>query len=102
MYVSPMNMFDQSEEIKGFNGPSYSPALDSKRLNKQHVRIRNLMLDGQWRTLSEIESELGYPQASISAQLRHLRKPRFGRYIIDKRRRGDRSQGLFEYCLRTK
>jgi hypothetical protein len=80
-----------------FNGPDYSPSLDKERLTDQHFRIRHLMLDGRWRTLGEIEDLLGYPQASISAQLRHLRKPRFGAFIVDKRRRGHGRAGLWEY-----
>ena len=80
-----------------FNGPEYKPDHDFKRLSKQHDRIRECMLDGVWRTLSEIEHLTGDPAASISAQLRHLRKPRFGSYIVGRRHRGDRKQGLHEY-----
>ena len=82
-----------------FNGPDYIPLEDNSRLEKQHERIRNLMIDGQWRTLSEIATHTKDPQASISAQLRHLRKPRFGRFKIEKRSRGERKKGLFEYRL---
>ena len=57
------------------------------------------MIDGEWRTLSEIEFITGDPQASISAQLRHLRKERFGGYLVELRSRGDRENGLFEYRL---
>lgn len=80
-----------------FDGPDYSPELDFTRLTRQIDRIRELMLDGEWRTLDEIAVLTGDPVASISAQLRHLRKPRFGSYIVYKQRRGDRSRGLFEY-----
>ena len=82
-----------------FDGPAFRPALDAARLGKQHERIRDLMLDGVWRTLGEIAVVTGYPESSISAQLRHLRKPRFGSFIVEKRRRGRREQGLFEYQL---
>lgn len=57
------------------------------------------MLDGFWRTLSEIARELGYPEASVSAQLRHLRKPEFGSYLVDKRRRKAQSS-VWEYRVR--
>jgi hypothetical protein len=80
-----------------FNGPDYQPELDFTRLTGQLCRIRDVMSDGKWRTLREIEYLTNYPAASISAQLRHLRKPRFGAYFVDKRRRGERSLGLFEY-----
>lgn len=55
------------------------------------------MMDHAWRTLDEISSLTGDPPASISAQLRHLRKERFGSHIVEKRRRGERETGLFEY-----
>lgn len=90
------------QETKGqtsmrFNGPEFSPEIDATRLRAQHDRIRVLMLDGKWRTLSEIESITRDPVASISAQLRHLRKTRFGSYQVERRARGDRTHGLFEY-----
>lgn len=80
-----------------FNGSDYAHAIDAPRLARQHERIRDLMLDGQWRTLAEIETATGDPAASVSAQLRHLRKERFGSYLVEKRARGDRAVGLFEY-----
>lgn len=82
-----------------FNGPSYEPALDEKRLKGQMLRIVKLMIDGEWRTLNEINEDTGDPPASISAQLRHLRKKRFGGNIVDKRRRDDDTRGLWEYHL---
>ena len=82
-----------------FNGDVYDPAFDDERLSKQQDRIKLLMLDGLWRTLPEIEMITGDPPASISAQLRHLRKPRFGSFCVEKRSRGDRVSGLFEYRL---
>lgn len=77
-----------------FNGAAYEHARDSERLAKQHSRIRDLMLDGQWRTLARISELTGDPPASVSAQLRHLRKPRFGAYAVEKRHLG---QGLYQY-----
>lgn len=79
-----------------FDGAAYDHEIDSPRLIGQHAEILALMLDGRWRTLAEIESATGYPQASISAQLRHLRKPRFGGYEVDKRRRTT-DGGTWEY-----
>jgi hypothetical protein len=77
-------------------GPAYHPALDRERLQGQMRRVYRLMADGRWRTLAEIAEATGDPQASVSAQLRHLRKPRFGGHRVDKRRR---SGGLWEYRL---
>jgi hypothetical protein len=79
------------------DGPEYQPEHDQERLNLQHEAIRDLMLDGTHRTLGEISAVTGYPESSISAQLRHLRKPRFGAYVVTKRRRGNEKRGLYEY-----
>lgn len=82
-----------------FNGPAYVPEIDDARLTGQIKRIFDCMADGKWRTLAEIQMITGDPQASISAQLRHLRKLRFGKHEVNRRARGDRSYGLFEYQL---
>jgi len=59
------------------------------QLRKQREVIRDVMLSaGQcatWLTLDELAKLTHYPPASISAQLRHMRKPRFGAYEVVKR-----------------
>jgi hypothetical protein len=40
-----------------------------------------------WLTLEELSKLTHYPPASISAQLRHLRKPENGGYVVEKRPR---------------
>lgn len=82
-----------------FDGAVYDPAMDDRRLEKQLGRVFSVMKDRQWRALNEIAKLTGDPEASVSAQLRHLRKPRFGGYTVNRRPRGDRSLGLFEYQL---
>jgi len=77
-------------------GPAFVEHIDGKRIKRQHEVIRDYMLRTGWKTLGEIERALGYPQASISAQLRHLRKPCFGNHIVQKRRRTD---GTWEYSV---
>lgn len=79
-----------------FNGPDYQPERDDARLTLQLETIRDLMLDGKWRTLAAIAKECRAPEASVSAQLRHLRKERFGRYIVNKEYLGN---GLYHYQL---
>lgn len=80
-----------------FDGPAYDPEQDKDRLKNQLGRIYECMRDHAWRTLDEIEAATHEPVASISAQLRHLRKPRFGSYRVEKQHRGDPKNGLFEY-----
>ena len=57
----------------------------------QLLTIRDLMLSaarrGAWLTLGEIARLTEIGEASISAQLRHLRKSRHGRHRVEKRRR---------------
>jgi hypothetical protein len=67
-----------------FDGAEYQPTRDDARLTGQLLRIWNVVCDQQWRTLEEISRATGDPQASISAQLRHLRKPRFGGHEVEK------------------
>lgn len=78
-----------------FDGDVYVPALDDERLTGQLGRIFELMRDGEWRTTFEIHDETGDPQASILAQLGHLRKERFGSFLVEKRRRT--LSGTWEY-----
>lgn len=77
---------------------------------KQREVIRDVMLSaGQcanWLTLEELARLTQYPPASISAQLRHLRKPRYGGYAVVKRCRvvnkAMRAEGfgaLWEYSV---
>lgn len=83
-----------------FDGQTYDPALDRERLRLQLGRVFALMIDGEWRSLAEIETTTGAPQASISARLRDLRKPRFGSYLVERRRRENLNRGrcgTFEY-----
>jgi hypothetical protein len=82
-----------------FNGPVYAPEHDQPRLARQVDRVFDAMKDGEWRTLSEIAAASGAPEASVSAQIRHLGKPRFGSHAHEKRPRGERERGLWEYRL---
>ena len=76
-----------------FDGPAYNPARDHARLGAQLTRIFALVRDGRWRTLAAIAAATGDPEASVSAQLRHLRKLRFGGHTVERRRVG----GGYEY-----
>jgi hypothetical protein len=60
------------------------------RRRHRHV-LCDVMLSAQqcetWLTLDELAKLTHYPPASISAQLRYLRKPEFGGYEVEKRQR---------------
>ncbi|HET9401946.1 MAG TPA: hypothetical protein VFO34_13445 [Candidatus Acidoferrales bacterium] len=53
---------------------------------------------GGWMTLREIAELTAYAEASVSAQLRRLRKPRFGGFTVEKRRRSS-SEIQWEYRI---
>lgn len=88
-----------------FDGATYNAQLDQVRLTSQLARVMGIMLDGDWRTLSEVARITHDPETSISARLRDLRKEKFGRLSpscrlhVERRRRGDGKRGLFEYRL---
>ena len=77
-----------------FDGSDIDDQRDTPRLSKQLETIRFLMSDGNWRTLPDIAQITGYGEASISAQLRNMRKARFGSLTVNKRYI---SNGLYEY-----
>lgn len=87
---------------------SFSPSVPSVELERwnqgaplispsaqQLVRVRELMRDGKWRTLSEIADVTGDPEASVSARLRDLRRPKYGLWTVTRKRAGS----LYLYCL---
>jgi len=86
-------------------GPTYRAPLDQKRLQNQTVRVRSCLYQaarrGEWLTLEQMQHRTGDPTPSISAQIRHLRKPQFGSHIIRKRRREEPQRGIWEYQLQV-
>ena len=79
-------------------------------LRKQGEVIRDVKLSaGQcatWLTLDELAKLTHYPPASISAQLRHMRKARFGAYevvkrcrAVDKAMRAEGFGAVWEYSV---
>ncbi len=53
-----------------------------------------------WMTLEEMAGKTKYSPASISAQLRHLRKPEYGGWVVEKRPRArEKKEVVWEYRL---
>ena len=79
-----------------FDGPAESTEGEDNRirLGGQLGDVYDLMSDGEWRLLRTIAQVTGHPPASVSAQLRHLRKARFGSYKVEKMHLG---KGLYSY-----
>lgn len=82
-----------------FSGADYDEEKDGRRLTGQILRVFEVMQDQKWRTLGELAALSGAPESSASAQLRNLRKTRFGGHTVNRRPRGDRAHGLYEYQL---
>ena len=89
--MSQRSFFD-----KPFDGDDYNDKRDRKRLTGQIERVFKAMKSGRWMTLDDIVAMTGDPHASVSAQLRHLRKPKFGSHVVLK---GHKGNGLYEYRL---
>ena len=83
-------------ETYTFDGNTFDDQRDGSRLQAQLDRVHSVMADGAWRTLHDLSEACGSPEASVSARLRDLRKPKFGGYEVERRyvRRG-----LHEYRL---
>lgn len=89
-----------------FDGETFVPEFDAARLSGQLAAVYQLMSDGEWRTLAGIGHAVRRvpgceraTEASLSARLRDLRKPRFGAHTVEHRRRGDAEGGFWEYRL---
>lgn len=81
---------------EAFDGASYDPNQDHKRLRAQLVKLKTIMSDGGWHTLDELASELGCKEQSASARIRDLRKSKYGSHIVKRERI---EGGLFRYRL---
>lgn len=78
------------------DGQTFDHKRDGARLNKQAQDVFNLLANGQWYTLDQISYCTNHPQASVSARLRDLRKPKFGGFTVEKRNLG---KGTWIYRL---
>lgn len=80
----------------GFDGETYDDTRDRTRLARQMAAVRRVMAPGDWWTLGLLAAVVGAPEASVSARIRDLRKPRFGGYTVEKRYR---ARGVWEYRM---
>jgi hypothetical protein len=71
---------------RAFDGASYQPDQDHKRLRAQLEKVRTIMADGQWHTLSELADAIRCKEQSASARIRDLRKDKYGSQTIERRR----------------
>lgn len=85
---------------KKFAGPAFDAELDEVRLTGLQLAIFNLMKDGVFRTHGEIKEAIGRgSENGIAAMLRSLRSKKHGHHTVNKQRRGEPTNGLWEYQL---
>lgn len=91
---------------KAMKGRSATPGRRRQRDVLCDVMLSASQCD-TWLTLDELAMLTHYPPASISAQLRHLRKQEFGGYEVEKQKRlsgrilhGEDFGTIWEYRLR--
>lgn len=105
MIRKPMPEDDLNEDMPLFRGADYTPELDEDRLSSGLRITIAVMRDGAWRTKHEIacaaEAQHDKPVSmeSIGRYLRYAREDRNGGWVLQKRRRGDPTGGLYEYRL---
>jgi len=87
-----------------FDGPEYDAIKDEVRLTGQLLDVWKVAVNrqhnGGWFTVDYIVQRTGFPANSVQAQLRNLRKPRFGSYDVQRRRVTE--SGLYEYRVGEK
>ena len=81
-----------------FDGSDYVHKRDGIRLTGQLERVFDVMKSGQWISLRELSDRARCPEASASAQMRNLRKERFGGFEVEKKYT---HMGLFLYRLKV-
>lgn len=92
----PARVREKLGYLPDFDGETIVQDRDKPRLFPQLQRVGGAMKDGAWRTLAQIGTVTGDPEASVSARLRDLRKPKFGGHEVERRHVSD---GLHEYKL---
>jgi hypothetical protein len=78
------------------DGVTFDREADSARLGRLMAAVERAMGNRQWWTLAGLSRATGGPEASVSARIRDLRKPRFGGHTVERRRCAN---GLWEYRL---
>jgi len=70
--------------IWDFDGETYVAERDGERLGRQLKAVKAALGDHRWHTLAELARLADASEASVSARLRDLRKPRFGGYVVER------------------
>jgi len=81
---------DQMSEAAALSPGARRDGMIRPGVKQRETLLMMLRLAAQyetWVTLAELAAKTKFPPASISAQLRHLRKEKYGGWTVEKRRR---------------
>jgi hypothetical protein len=92
-----MNQLSMPLPERRFDGDTYEADKDCARLTGQLERVYGLMQSGDWFTLSQLARFANCSEASASARIRDLRKPKWGAHKIERERIP--FTGLFMYRM---
>jgi DNA-binding Lrp family transcriptional regulator len=84
------------DDMVSFDGEDMDQERDGERLNRQMNIIRERMENAGWLSVQQLSNELGFPATSVSAQIRNLRKDKFGGRYVERRYQGN---GLYQFKL---
>ena len=80
------SLFDPAEPPRRFDGETYSPERDEIRLTGQLLKVWDVMHDGRWYTIHELQQRIpGASATGLSARLRDFRKPQFGGHTVERK-----------------
>jgi len=80
-----------------FHGTDYDAPRDRERLSSQQTKVKSAALlfsRHGWWTMAELSEYVDGPPASVERQVRYMRKPEFGGYVVEKRHVAG---GTFQY-----
>lgn len=102
--TAQLTLLDALPMSQNFDGETFEPKLDAQRLGSQLKAVEATLLKGEWYSIPQLALALrkrgiNCREASISARIRDLRKPKFGGYTVERSRAG--KDGLFEYRIAT-
>lgn len=96
--VRPLTKEELEKPRATFDGAHYNVELDHERLTKQLNNVEAFMKDYKWHSVQEVAGSLHIPENSASAQIRNLRKLKYGAFLVDAVR--IQPEGLFMYRMR--
>jgi len=81
-----------------FGGKTIDVEIDTPRLTKHLLKVKEIMGDGRWHTIGEVAKLTKCSEAGASARMRDLRKAWAGSHTIERKR--VKETGLWVYRMK--